>query len=278
MTNEAENNVKKIPTSIGREKVIIVGSAEPTLSMTPWNDTSFDIWALAWRNVPRADAYFDMHSIGPHRRRIQENYHERLAGFLCPVYVQDPLSDVPNSIKYPYDDIVNFLVDGDDYRIGEYFCSSISYMLAMAMWRGYKEVHIYGVNLIDDEEYVHQRPNLEYLIGLARGRGMRVFIPEGSALLRSPRIYGYDESHQKQVVTEDFLKQRINTYQDEHHQSLAKAYLADGAAQEARQILQILRASHRGLSPEHAVIKDPSKVKELVKKEATKNDGDRKKA
>lgn len=35
-----------------------------------------------------------------------------------------------------------------------------------------------------DDEYGYQRPNCEYLIGLARGRGIKVVIPDESPLCK----------------------------------------------------------------------------------------------
>jgi hypothetical protein len=52
-------------------------------------------------------------------------------------------------------------------------------------------VGIWGVDLHCESEYAYQRPNLEYLIGLARGRGMKVFIPPASALLTTKMDVAY---------------------------------------------------------------------------------------
>ena len=49
-----------------------------------------------------------------------------------------------------------------------------AYMLALAIYEGVDKVGIWGVDLHCDSEYSYQRPNMEYLIGLARGRGMKV--------------------------------------------------------------------------------------------------------
>ncbi|KKK61087.1 hypothetical protein LCGC14_3017830, partial [marine sediment metagenome] len=65
---------------------------------------------------------------------------------------------------------------------GDYFGSSIAYMLALAIWQRRERVDLWGVDLSEDI-YDHHRPNLEYLIGFARGRGMTVNVPPGSRLL-----------------------------------------------------------------------------------------------
>jgi hypothetical protein len=47
------------------------------------------------------------------------------------------------------------------------------------------------VDMRADEEYSYQRANCEYLIGLARGKGIKVHIPEVSPLLKFSGFDGY---------------------------------------------------------------------------------------
>jgi len=75
-------------------------------------------------------------------------------------------------------------VDCDNYPLGEirdrfgtdYFCSSIDYMLALALLEGAKEIHLYGVDMSMTDEYAHQKPSAEYWIGYARGMGVTVVV------------------------------------------------------------------------------------------------------
>jgi hypothetical protein len=68
--------------------------------------------------------------------------------------------------------------------VGDYWCSSIAYMTALAIHEGAKEIHVLGVDMKAGEEYGHQKPNMEYLIGFARGKGIKVHIPEQSPLCK----------------------------------------------------------------------------------------------
>jgi hypothetical protein len=65
-----------------------------------------------------------------------------------------------------------------------YLESSIAYMVAQALLelKPVDRIAIFGVDLHCESEYAYQRPNLEYLIGLARGKGIKVYIPPQSAL------------------------------------------------------------------------------------------------
>jgi hypothetical protein len=59
----------------------------------------------------------------------------------------------------------------------------LAVMMSNSVGAAGDKIGIWGVDLHCESEYAYQRPNLEYLIGLARGRGIKVFIPPHSALL-----------------------------------------------------------------------------------------------
>ena len=89
--------------------------------------------------------------------------------------------------NYPLDDVVAYF--GSDY-----FGSTVDYAIALAVFRGFTEIDIYGVNLIDDE-YAYQKPSMEYWIGMARGRGVKVTVNGSYTKLlktRDGKLYGYD--------------------------------------------------------------------------------------
>ena len=65
-----------------------------------------------------------------------------------------------------------------------YWNSSIAYAMALAIHEGAREIAIYGVDMDGTDEYAYQKANMEYLIGVARGRGIQVYIPPQSALCK----------------------------------------------------------------------------------------------
>ena len=73
-------------------------------------------------------------------------------------------SDIPNATAYPMEDV--------SAVVGDYFNSSIAYMLGLAIVEKVDRIGIWGVDLNCDDEFAYQRPNAEYLIGFARGRGI----------------------------------------------------------------------------------------------------------
>jgi len=59
-------------------------------------------------------------------------------------------------------------------------------------------IGMYGVDMAQDHllaaEYSEQRPSCEYFLGIAEGLGIELHIPNGSDLLASSHLYGYEDS------------------------------------------------------------------------------------
>lgn len=114
-----------------------------------------------------------------------------------PIYMLEQHDDIPQCVRYPVEEITK-LVGTATSKKTPYLESSIAYMLALAIYEKVDRVGIWGVDLHCESEYAYQRPNLEYLIGLARGKGVKVFIPPQSTLLTHAHgvPYGFWESPQ----------------------------------------------------------------------------------
>ena len=153
-------------------RVAVIGLSPRTHDLAPWDNPEWEKWGLPWDEGywPRMDRHFEMHDkrllMGPHSSR-KDGYLARLNS-LPNLYMQD---------NYPFDAVAE--------SIGAYyFNSSIAYAMALAIHEGAEEIGVWGVDLVSDEEYAYQRPNVEYLIGLARGKGIKVHIPDESALCK----------------------------------------------------------------------------------------------
>jgi hypothetical protein len=90
-----------------------------------------------------------------------------------------------------------------------YSTSSPAWMLAQAIIEGAKEVHVYGIHLATEHEYIEQRPNFESLLGRVLGRGKQttrvadgkryyetqdglVVLPEASPIFQSDFQYAFE--------------------------------------------------------------------------------------
>jgi hypothetical protein len=104
---------------------------------------------------------------------------------------------VPTSVEYPLFRVIFDVLKGEEYIVG-----TLNYAIAYAIYVGYTVIELYGANLIAWEEWAYQRPNAEYLIGIARGRGIEVnIIGSDDGLLVPPRgiMYGYIDTYPKFV-------------------------------------------------------------------------------
>ena len=121
-----------------------------------------------------------------------DDYRAFLNGLRIPVYMDDVHPEYTNSVKYPLEAIIQDL--GYDY-----FTSSIAYLITLAIHEKFEELHVYGVEMIFGTEYVHERPCVEFWLGVAHARGIGVVMPEGSTLLRGP-LYGRQVSIPSSLV------------------------------------------------------------------------------
>jgi hypothetical protein len=183
-----------------KDKVAIVGFAD-TRRQAPFDDDSFEFWGInALHRAPdmpnpKWDRWFQLHDVAKeHSEEGDRDEHlEWLRNCGVPVYVraQDVgLWDLPNEEPFPLHEVIR--------PFPRYFNNTISYLIALAIVMGFKEIHVYGVDMATDSlmnaEYSHQRPSCEFFLGVAMGMGIRVEIPSGSDLLKTTHLYGFEEA------------------------------------------------------------------------------------
>jgi hypothetical protein len=203
------------------ERVAIVGTA-PSWKLTPWNDPGLkilglnDAYRLGW---PRADGWYDIHPISkfyhaPNGQQIfahqvpvghyvrPADHVEWMAKQTIPIWLHDaPPAGWNHARQFPKQEI--------EAAFGCYMTSTPGWMLAHVILQGAKEIHIYGIHLATESEYIEQRPNFEFLIGRALGPGKiklieadglrtyetedaKVVLPSDSPILQSNFQYAYD--------------------------------------------------------------------------------------
>ncbi|OUM99834.1 MAG: hypothetical protein BAA04_02980 [Firmicutes bacterium ZCTH02-B6] len=189
-------------------KVAIVGGG-PTRVMAPFNDPTWEIWAFSSRRwqPPRVTRWFELHALTDLRqqlasrkpgRRTFPEYWRYLSSLPCPVYMQRRHRAIPTSVPFPLGPVLK--------RFGRCFTSTASYLVALAILEGAQVIGLWGVNPKRsdkghrDEDYSRQRAALEYLLGVARQRGIEVVLPPGVSLrvperprfVATPVLYAYD--------------------------------------------------------------------------------------
>ena len=121
--------------------------------------------------------------------------------------MQRPNPLVPNAVQYPIQEVIQ--------NMGNYFTNTISYELALAIVEGFKEIHIVGVDMAVDTEYFHQRPSCEYFLGVALGRGIKLWMPNNCDLLKTRFLYAFHEHmelpyRKKLDAMKESIKQKQN--------------------------------------------------------------------
>ena len=205
------------------KRIAIIGTA-PTWRNTPWDDPTLEIWALndmGVLNLPRADRWFDLHPLDKmyFRKKDKPVYAGDVpAGFFVrphdhlewlkkqtiPVYLQEAHPEMPSSKRFPKEEI--------EAKFGKHFASSPAWMIGLALLEGVTELHIYGIHLATEWEYIKQKPNMTFLLGIAAGLGVKVVLPKGCPLLAESHQYAFEEDPDTPKVA---LKRKAQRIQEE---------------------------------------------------------------
>jgi hypothetical protein len=89
--------------------------------------------------------------------------------------------------SYPFQEIL------DEFQT-DYFSNTVDYAIALAIYEGFKEIDLYGVNMAVDTEYEFEKPGVDFWCGVAIGRGVKVTVHGNSSTIMKTRdgfLYGY---------------------------------------------------------------------------------------
>ena len=121
-----------------------------------------------------------------------EEYVKFLKAFPGPVYTGGPIPEIPNHVIYPLERV--------EHNFTAYFLtSSISLMMALAILEiedkkdPENQISLYGIDMGAGTEWYAQRPGCHFFILEALRRGINIFVPEESCLLRPAPVYGLCE-------------------------------------------------------------------------------------
>lgn len=213
--------------------VCIVGMAPTSRHLvTQLEDEGQEIWSLNQAHnyfsaefMPRFSRWFQVHpweEMVP-RQSPENNHLEFLRTCGIPVYLEEENPEVPTSVKYPYMEVSSFMG-------GVYLTSALAFMLALAVYEGFDEIRIYGVDMATNTEYEDQRPCFEFLLGMARARGTAVWLPPGCPLLKGP-LYA-----KTVYVTTSTIEKRMRHWLTQRDEALADFNKALGKVEAATEI------------------------------------------
>lgn len=234
------------------KKVALLGFAD-SWKLAPFDDPEVEIWGLneLWKYLKpdRWARWFELHdadTLGVTKRDLSEGEQKRHLEWLAaqqpgrPIYMQPQFCDgrFPAAVPYPLERMID--------RFGRYFTSSIGYMLAVAIADGYDWIGLYGIDLASDVEYQHQRPNAEYLIGLARGMGKTVVLAETSAICKAGHLYGFEKPLGDLGGIASAVREHKKSLDKKRDETLSALSTIDGAMQECDNVLKLMEFKERG--------------------------------
>lgn len=187
-----------------RDAVAIRGFGKNGRDVFKLDRDRFEFWGFndPGHDFADYDRWFQLHK----RDYLAESYTEGWARQIThfrgqrniPVYMWDAYDDLPIVRRFPKAEVETLTARGT------YHQGSFDWIFCYALWCGFSEIHMYGIGnmqCITSGEPVSARACLEYWIGVAEGRGVKVHVPDwGTDLfktlqfVRSERQYGWDNS------------------------------------------------------------------------------------
>lgn len=213
-------------------KIALIGTAPSSRMLAPYSDPSWKIWACSPGNMnvlPRVDAWFEIHGslLWPENKHYGEPYIQYLSQLKVPVYMQDKRY-CQNATPLPMKELVE--------EFGPYyFTSSFSWMMAMAMKEGAKEIALYGIDMASRDEYILQRPGAYHFFNEARKRGIKITAPYESDIMQPPGLYGFSEVTpfgRKLIARTQELKDRITGMRQQRDSLINQITYLEGALED----------------------------------------------
>jgi hypothetical protein len=229
-------------------RVAIVCGAPSSEFLAPYDDKDVEIWVLGNRAdrhlSKRVTRIFEIHdNLSEHKD--PKRYENWVLAQELPVVAGEKNFAGCVVERFPYKKV-------EELYGSLYLTSSPAYMMAYAILKGATEIQIYGVDLsVSDHEYFWQRPCMEAWIGFAKGRGIKVVIPEVSHVGKSRYVEGRDWNGDTEVGVfseEEFGAQALDcatkreVLQKQRQELAIKAAALDGAEQVYRHLAKVARA------------------------------------
>jgi len=222
------------------KKLAIVGAEEHTRHLAPYDDPEYEIWVFnEWTKADwckRWDALLQLHKPNIYQN-LKNNKDARHWEWLQeehgkPIWMQkvDPL--VPDSVRYPLQEIME--------RYGtRYFRATVCYAIALALYLGYEDIHIWGVELKDHAEYRSQRDCFIFWNGAAHGR---IKLHCCKDMFTQP-LYGFEE-----YMQEDEIQRYIEGLAIQIEEAKKHLHMLEGAMMLAKQMHAGKEPNGEGLS------------------------------
>lgn len=241
------------PDQRPRRKIAIVGYTA-SRDEAPYDDPTWEVWGMnnlhAFIPPEKFDRWYNLHP-GEEIQKDAQHCQWLAAWHRCDVYLMDPADalpaeqraalppmaervGVPRAVRFPAAEIRE--------RLGtDYFTNTVSWQVAHAIYEGVvsgddyvlTDLALFGVDMAVNTEYAAQRPSVEFYLGLARGLGIDIFLPDTSDLLKSIGLYGVSDASggflAKMRRRREELMQQKSALEQQQHQIDATLHQCIGA-------------------------------------------------
>lgn len=264
----AAPEVSAIVGDVTPRKLALIGKAPSSLGLAPYDDPTWEVWILNTlghaREVPRWERQFELHDLELTKAKEYGDYYTWLSQQTRPVFLRDqPPETFKGGVQYPLGQILEHF----KHLAGRtYLTNTVSLMVALALYehdhgQPVSDIGIWGIDMAQHalagaghvgwftSEYARQRPSVEYWLGVAEGRGIRVTVPAQSDILKTACIYGYHTTDQfkKFQARRQELTQRLQHAQMIEQQKHDEALFLAGAAEGMNYDMQWLGATQTGI-------------------------------
>lgn len=185
-----------------------------------------------------------------------------------PIYMRSEDASVPCSVRFPIEQFREYFGEGCVKLLFKPYAEmAAAYMLGYAIMRlaslvdvltdrlGHCEILIYGFELFDDGEYAHQRACFEFYAGYALGAGIRVTVPDESAIFANRGLYEYDTGASAALLNTadkylgarfDEMKAKFGAAKAKNDDAVAEMQTISGIMQEVEQNRKMVRHLLKG--------------------------------
>ena len=237
------------------KKIAIVCGSPSSEFLAPFDNKEWEIWVLGNRlerfKDKRVTRIFEIHDDIEKEGGIK--YADWLVAHDIPMVVGEKFPSTGEHVKiFPFEEVGKL--------IGHtYLTSSSAYMMAMAILDGATHIGVYGVDMaVDDHEYFWQRPCMDGWIHFARGRGIKVTIPDISNVGKCDYVEGRGRGGKPDFSKPPFTQEEFLKMADKHAQYVIKIQAQireleltmnghSGAQQAYERLAKVARAVESGI-------------------------------
>jgi hypothetical protein len=228
-----------------KNKVCCIVGFAPSWNEAPYERKDVDFWGLnelyGYLNTlpekPDFNLWFEVHDIKNSPSKQKQYHQDFLKTTNIPVVTKTHYDEYPTTIPYPVDYIIDKVKEGfiikENTTAFEDYSNSISWMIALAIYMGYEEIYVYGVDMAQETEYFFQRSSCNFFMGLAIGKGIKLLIPASCRLCAgSGNLYGFRSDNAGRFRTKKKIEAQEETIVRVHQRNLELKFYQDRANKE----------------------------------------------